>query len=199
MDDIKVIEKPDFISFEKIHEILYRSHAEIRNQGIVMNSTRISADILKERIGEKGKCFVAMDGDEIAGTVSVSLKAGKRWYKKDMHANLKFLGVVPEYKGKHVASLLMEKVEQFAEQNGLDMIELDTAETNSHAIEIYKRKNYHLVSYFSSPNASHYSVIMAKWLDKCPFSERYMNLKFHLRKWYIRLRFKPGKKKRFGI
>lgn len=199
MGDIVVIEKPNTISYEEIHNILYRSHEENRILGIIMNSTRISADVLKERIGECGKCFLAVDGDKIAGTVSVSIKESKRWYHKGKIANLKFLGVVPEYKGKGVATLLMGRVDQFAIENGLDVIELDTAENNHHAIEIYERKSYHLVSYFSSPNAKHYSVVMAKWLEKCPYSNSYMKIRFYFRKFYIRFRFKPYKKKRFGI
>ena len=199
MRDIIIIEKPDTVTYEEIHEILYSAHEENRLQGIWMNSARISADTIKERIGETGKCFLAMDGENIAGTVSVSQKSSKRWYKKGTVAILKFLGVVPAYKGKGVATLLMQQVEQYAIEHGLDVIELDTAETNKHAIEVYKKKNYHLVSYFSAPSVKHYSVVMAKWLKQCPYSKNYMKMKYHMRKFYIRLRFKPEKKKRFGI
>ena len=45
----------------------------------------------------------------------------------------------------------------------------------------------------------HYNIVMVKWLNECPYSNFYCNLQFTLRKAYKKLRFKPGRVKRFGV
>ena len=163
-----------------------------------MKTTSHSADELAAKVGETGKCFIATDGEKIVGTVSCRKGKINRWFYKGYVTNLMLFGILPEYQGKHIASKLIRAVEEAAETEGCNIVFLDTAAENDHMIQLCKRKGFLLVSYFSALS-DHYSVEMAKWLDNCPYSKLYCSFRFFVRKLYIRLRFKPGKKKRFGV
>lgn len=200
MENISIIEKPDWVTYDEIHNVLYAAHERNREQGIFMNTARLSGKQIKDRIGPEGKCFIALVNDRtIVGTVSASKTYRKCWYRTGMLVNLKMLGVIPEYQNQHISSLLYNKVEEYAVDNQIDLIELDTAENNTHSIEVYEKSGFRKVGYFASPNVKHYSVVMAKWLNNCPYSPCYANLRFLVKKGFIRFRYKKGGIKRLGI
>ena len=95
----------------------------------------------------------------------------------------------------HLSELFFET----AIKEGYNVVELDTAENNTHAIEVYKHLGFKLVSYKANQGGDHYSVIMVKWLERCPYSNRYCAIMFGLKRIYIRFRYKANKEKRFGI
>lgn len=196
---IVIIEKPEWINYEDIHSVLRKAHEVNRKNGVEMLTASLNGAGLEQRIGENGRCFVAVAGKEILGTVSASIEKKNRWYAKENVVDLKLLGVIPEATGKGVASSLVEHVFDFARINNICLVELDTAENNINAIKIYEKKGFVLVDYFTSPNTKHYSVVMAKWMDDLPYSECKRKLFYGVKKLYIRLRYKVGKKKRFFL
>ena len=195
---IQVIEKPDSITYDEIREIIQQAHQENIRNGIRMNTTTLSAAELEQKVGENGKCFVAMDGEKVVGTISCREKQAIRWFYKGTVMEMMLFGIVPSYRGKHIASGLIEAVEKETGEKNRSVILFDTAFDNSHMIELGKKKGYLLVNFFAPPT-SHYSVEMAKWLDNCPFSRGYVALRYWLKKLYVQFRFKPGRRKRFGM
>ena len=201
---ITVIEKPEEISFDQIHEVLWAANQRNRDDGFYLSTASMPGEKLKERIGDDGKCFVALaataeEDPEIVGTISVRFFNSRRWYAKGRIADYMLAGVIPSWQGKHINSMLAEKVFEAAREAGCKVIELDTAVTNKHAIAVYKHQGFRLVSFKANPGGDHYSVIMARWLDKCPYSQARCRLRYMLKKCMITLRYKPDKKKRFGI
>ena len=82
MDDIKVMPKPDWVSWDDIHELLMAAHKRNIEKGMTMNTTTMSGEDLKKHLGEEGRCFVAFCGDQLVGTTSVAISIGKKWYDK---------------------------------------------------------------------------------------------------------------------
>ena len=80
MSQIRIIEKPVDMSFEVIRDILQKAHKTNFDKGIVLHTTTLSAEELKDHIGKDGKCFVAMDGDRPVGTASYRIIKRKSWY-----------------------------------------------------------------------------------------------------------------------
>ena len=183
---ITVIEKPEDMSFDVIHSLLVRAHSQLQKDGVHMLTAELTGDQLRERIGN-GKCYVATDGGVPVGTVSWRTVNRNRWYQRGETADMLLLGVVPEYAGRHIASLLMQTAEQDAQAHGFGGIELDTADTNTKAIEIYKKRGYVPVWYFAASNKDHYSVAMYKWFGKCPFQPAYCSLRFRMKRRRVRL------------
>ena len=54
-NSIQIIEKPDWVSWDEIREVLWESHAENREQGIVNTYPLLPGDELRRFVGEKGK------------------------------------------------------------------------------------------------------------------------------------------------
>lgn len=198
MGEIRIIEKPEEVPFSAIHDVMVAAHEQNFQKGIVTKSTRLSPEELQAKLGDRGRCFVAMDGDRVAGTSSFCVRRFNCWYARGDVAVTMFTAVLPEYKGQHISSLLDDRIEEEVRALGLKRIAFDTPQGNTLMQEIALKRGYRRVGFFSYPS-NHYSVEMMKWLDGCPFSGARISLRYFLRKAYIQLRFKPGRIKRFGI
>ena len=188
--NIIIIEKPESISFEVIHDVLWRANEGNREAGFILKTSQLAPEKLQSRIGEKGKCFIALDGDKVIGTISVRIVNRRKWYYKGDIPDYMLAAVLPEYQGKHINTMLAQKVFEFAILNGYKAIELDTAEENIHAIDVYKHQGFELVDYLAKSSLDHYSVVMVKWLDKCPYTEIKRKIMYSIRRTYIRVKYK---------
>ena len=199
MSEIKIIEKPQEISFQTIKDVLHRAHSVNFAKGLVMHTTELSAEELEAYLGDEGKCFVAMDGDQVVGTISLRVREKNTWYAHGKVVDEVLGGVLPEYGGKHVFSSLSQKAEEYIRENGYSIIVFNTATENKRVQEIHKKNGFHYVSFFAAEDNDHYSVIMAKWLNKCPFSKTEIWLRYNKKKLAVIMRYKPGKIKRFSV
>ena len=85
MADIIIMEKPDWITYDDIHELIVKAHKVNIDKGIVMKTTKLEGEELKERIGVEGRCFVALDGEKLVGTSSYRILEKNEWYFKARH------------------------------------------------------------------------------------------------------------------
>jgi hypothetical protein len=104
--DIKIIEKPDWVSWEDIKQCLYEAHSVNRAKGINMAHYQWPAEKIKESLGEKGFMLLALDGDKLVGTAGIGEKIGKNWYANGRYAYECFASVLPEYAGKGIYKML---------------------------------------------------------------------------------------------
>lgn len=187
MRTIRVIEKTENISWDCIHDLLLRAHTENISKGIKMRTANMTGDELKERIGD-GKCFVALDEQgNVVATAAVSIKDCQYWFAKNKKvAYFMLLAILPEYRGAGIMKMLDEKRMEFVVANNLDVILMDTAEGNTKMIDIKLAHGYKKVSLNKSLYSKHYSVILAKWLHECPYSEAYIRCRYIEQ--YIRVR-----------
>lgn len=195
---IVITERPDWVSFDDIHQLLYAAHVSTREKGIMINTATMDAKALQEHIGESGQCFVALDGDRLVGTISVRIIERNTHYMHGKVTDPVLLGILPDYRGKHISTMLFERVIRFAEEH-TGVIEGRVAEENLHMQEILLKWGYQYVDFHSFKNVDHYTVALYKWFPNCPYSKLWLKLRFQLKKAYVKLRFKPGKIKRFGI
>ena len=199
MTEIRVIEKPDNVSYDTIRDIIHQAHQEHFEKGIVMKITTLSAEELEERIVKhNGKCYIALENEKVVGTLSYIIKRLNHWYKRGDAVELTMLSILPDYQGKHVFSKLYKKLEEEVRMKQYDTICFDTAVANIHVQLLYTKQGFTYVDFLSFPSR-HYSVEMVKWLNGIPFSKYYCDLRYKLKKLYTVIRFKPGRIKRFGI
>ena len=181
---IVVMEKPDDITFKDISELLQKAHEQHRKNGIVMRVPSLSPDELEKWVGDKGKCYVALLDGKLVGTSSIMIRKLNRWYHKGDVTEVTMVGVLPEYRGMHIATMLNEALEKEIIRSGNTAIYSDTAEENISRIRMTEKDGYTLVD-FLFPNQrskGHYSVAMMKWLDECPFSKRYCAFRFNMKR-----------------
>ena len=70
--------------------------------------------------------------------------AGLRMYEEGI-AEIKRIWVVPEYRGKHIATELMDLVEERARQTGFRKVILQTRSIMKEAVNLYTSRGYHRI------------------------------------------------------
>jgi len=191
--DIKICEKPDWVSWDDIKQCLYEAHSVNRAKGINMAHYQWSAVKIKESLGENGFMLVALDGNKLVGTAGIGEKFGTKWYAKGRYAYECYASVLPEYAGKGIFKMLDIKREAKVRESGYDLLIGDTHSKNSHRIGIALKNGFRLVRFFRAASKDHYSVVIAKWLNGCPYSLFYCWMKFQISKLKTIIRY-PLKK-----
>ena len=196
---IQIMEKPDWVSWEEIHEVLWKAHAENREKGMNMAFPALPGEKIRENLEKgHGKMFVALDeNNKVIGTAAIKVKSVNLWCGSGDYAYLCFASILREHRGNGIYKSLYLYRERESLKMGLDRILFDTHEHNRRMIDVNSRHGFKPVDI--SVWKDHYNVVMVKWLNECPYSNFYCNLQFTLRKAYKKLRFKPGRVKRFGI
>ena len=198
---IQIIEKPDWVSWDDIHDVVWRAHAQNREKGIIMSYPSLAGDEIKKKLENNGKMFIALDGQKVVGTLALIIKKGKNWYNKGSYGYLCFGAVLPDYSGKGIYRSMYKVAETSALNLGIRVITRDTNENNARMLKISKQEGYHFVE--CKAYKDHFNIVRAKWLEGCPYPSWYIKLKFHLSKFKQKTRYKmvpeKGRVKRVGI
>jgi len=196
MEEIKVMEKPDWVSWDDIHKLLLAAHKKNFEKGIVMKYALMPGEEIMEKLGDEGMCWVALCGDKLVGTTSVTFFQGKAWWNKGQKvAHGCFTGILKEFQGIGITEEFNKKYREYIIQKGVYITEGDTAESN-HIMRRIVEKNGHKTVSFYAPSSNHYNVRFVKWINGCPFSDEYINRRFRIAKFLTRLQYKPGKVER---
>ena len=181
---IQIIEKPDWVSWEDIHQVLWAAHADNRNNGVVMRYPSLSGEEIRKKIEGNGKMLCAIVDGKLVGTAAIIRKKATIWYGEGTYAYVCFASVLKEYNGKGIYKSLDLRREELAVSMGLDMMIGDTHEGNVHRLAIAKKAGYKFVD-FKFYN-DHYNVVMVKWLNGCPYSSFRCKYEFLKRKLIVK-------------
>lgn len=196
-DRIIIQEKPDWVSWDTIHDVLWAAHACNREKGIYMSYPALPGDQIREMIEGRGKMFVAIDKGKVVGTAALIKKNYTFWCGKGDYAYLCLGSVLPEYNGCGLYKRLCAIRAEYANDMGLNRFVLETHEHNYKMIKMKEKVGYLPINL--KVGREQYYIVLAKWIDNPPYSKIYCEIQFILRKYYKKLRFKPGRIKRFGI
>ena len=180
--EVQIVEKPEWISWDEIKQCLMDSHAVNRARGINMTHYQWPVEKIKESLGKNGVMFVALDGKKVVGTAAIGEKNGNAWYARGRYAYMCYAGVLPEYSGRGIYKALVSKREEIAKELGYYVLILDTHRKNKRIQEIALKNGYKFVRFFLTNSKDHYSVVMVKWLNGCPYSSFYCWRKYLLSK-----------------
>lgn len=197
MNDIQYLLKPEWVTWEQIKECLSKAHEPNRKKGIVMQNQFMSIEEFKDYYKDSF-CCVALKGNQVVGTSSYKILNRNDWWSKKKLVAYEFGdAIIPEYRGTDVYfDLLAFRAEHIADA-GIRILQFDTAENNKLVQKLSIKKGAKRVGIYSSSKTWYYSVIMVKWLDGCPFSNRYCNFRYKLSCLMVKTIFKPGRKFRF--
>ena len=187
-NNIRIIEKPDWVSWDDIHNVLWAAHAKNRDNGIVMRFPSLSGEEIRQRIEGKGKMLCAIVDGKLAGTAAIKTKNVHFWFhKKNTPVAYEcFASVLPEFSGRGLYKQLNMAREKVGKAMGFECVMFDTHEGNTHKIKIDQKNGYKLVDY--KFYRDHYNVVMVKWLDGCPYSEARIKCEFVKRKIIAKVR-----------
>lgn len=186
--DIQIIEKPEWVSWDEIHEVLWAAHKQNRKKGIFMALPSLSGKEIQSKIEGNGVIFLAVDGRKPIGTLAIIKRNIGRWFHHGEVGYLCFGAVLQEYSGQGIYRRLYQVAETFAAQEGLSVLTRDTNERNARMLKITQQEGYHFVSYRACKD--HYNIVRAKWLDKCPFPLWYIKTRFFISKIITKCRYR---------
>lgn len=200
--EIKIIEKPNWVSWDDIRQCLIDAHSVNRAMGINMTHYQWPANRIRESLGKNGFMLVALDGRKLVGTAGIGEKYGRNWYVRGRcYAYMCFAGVLPQYSGKGIFKMLEIKREELAKQYGYDILVGDTHANNKHRLDMALNNGFRLVRYFRATNGDHYhySVVYVKWLSGCPYSDKQINRYYRLSWLLVRLKYNKRGEERSRI
>lgn len=95
-----------------------------------------SFSFAKTIIGDNLAQYFAIDNNQVVGWCDIIPKS----YEGLRHVGVLGMGILPEYRGKGLGTLLLQKTIEHARSiNHLEKIELDVFESNSAAIALYQK------------------------------------------------------------
>lgn len=197
MEEIKYMLKPDWVTSADIKALMWKAHEPNRKKGIVMQNQFMSAEEFEEYLKDV-YCFVAVKGTEVIGMMCYKILKCNQWWAKGQKVIYNCLdAIAPDYSGTDVYFELRGLREKSIKETGLRIIQFATEENNVLVQKICVKRGGKLVRFIASPSTNYYSIVMVKWLDGCPFSDKYINFRFKLSKFLTKLVYKPGKVRRF--
>lgn len=170
MSSIVYKEKDDSISWEEIQQVIFLSHAINRSKGVDIRNAHLSPEELQKKIGNYGKCFVALDGEKVVGTCSVIFQTKNVWYANGRIAYMLLEAVLPGYKGQHIFRNLSEIRKKYTIGTGCLQFYMNVAEKNTVRRLIAKKENFVPVAiHFNNYNPHNY-ITYSYWVNKRPYS-----------------------------
>lgn len=183
---IQIVEKPDWVSWDDIHDVVWEAHAQNREKGIVMRYPSLKGEEIRQRIEGKGKMFVALDGSTLVGTAGFSVKKSSLWCGKGCYGYYCFAAILPSYRKRGIYHLLCKIREEDLAKQGIHRIMMDTHEGNKRELALAQKQGFIPVDYVFRKD--HYNVLMVKWLEDCPYSRFWCSLNYHIRRLVVKIR-----------
>lgn len=167
MKGIVITEKTESVSWEEIKNTLREAHRDNLKNGLVVRSTMLNADQLREQVGD-GKCFLAYDGDKLVGVSAVRIKLCNEWFCHGEVAHFLLDSVIIDYQGRGVYTLLQKARYSYVEEKGLTIITTHTAENNKRMVSLLPKLGFRRTALFHAIDTDHYSITWVKWLSEEP-------------------------------
>lgn len=160
---------------QEVCDVIQESHDEmLKRFGLRINTYGLSAEILFKQLKEdEGLCLVAFNQELVVGTLSVFTDRRKNWYGSGGGRIIKYVAVLPQYQGKHIATLLLDYAKNL---NRDKILSISTDERNKPAICLYKKCGFQIVEISRTRNAESNAVRLAYWREGCPINYFYLYL-----------------------
>lgn len=189
MEERQVIEikvKTNEISFDEVRNVMLSAHEFAQKKKIFFGTSKLSAGEMEDIIGSDGVCFIATLTDKVVGTLSISLDNMDTWYFHGCVGRIRYVAVLPEYQGRHIASKLIERAMVWMREQRIDVSVVSTPSLNFNAIQMYVKSGFRKAEFYMCDD--YYVVRMVKFMKKWPYSK--LIFKIH----YEYIRFKQLKK-----
>ena len=186
--DIVIIEKPDWVSWDDIHEVIWKAHGENRKNGILLATPYLSGEDLKQKIEGRGLLLVALIQKKVVATAAIIKVNESLWCWNGDFAYMGFASVLPEYKGTGIYKALCLRREKEAKKRGLCHLLFNTHSKNSEVIAYGKKHGYRCVDVIQYDD--HYNVKMIKRLNDCPYPDWYCEFQFKIHFLYRTIKYR---------
>lgn len=180
INSIHILIQPDWISDDDICDVLHEAHQSTLEAGMHYSVLEQTGKDIRRRIGENGVFFVAVDEDnQPVGVSGLSFhERSSAWYAKGRPcAEVKLEGVRKAYKGMGINSMLHDAIYRYAFER-VDVLTTNTAVQNTIVRKADEKRGWVYVDFVSWSATDYYSVVMAKWKGRAPYSRAYCLLRY---------------------
>lgn len=193
---IRIIEKPEWLSWDDLANCQYRAHESNKTFGVNMTCANYTGNMLKDAV-EDGVTLVALnESNVLVGMLSVVFRDINQWWHKGKAAYICYVAVAPEFKGSGVYKILSKKADEIVRNKSVNVKYLHTHVDNKIAIKAYQKDGYLKVRFSPGSGTNYYCVEMAQWIDGG--GNRYIcRLMYLITELITRVIYKPGKIRRF--
>ena len=154
---------------QSVCDCIREAHNEtFKKFGLRINTYGLAPNVLSEQLRAGGTCFIAEYKSSVIGTLSVFKDNRKNWYSNS-GVIIKYVAVLPDWQGRHVATLLLEKAKSVYSDR---VISISTDKRNRRAIDLYRKSGFVLMDISRAKYAQSNAVKLAYWEHGCPFKCR---------------------------
>lgn len=177
---IRIIPKPDYVSYSDIQECLSKAHAVNEKKGLIYATQNQTVNTLIEKLKDSITYVALTPENKVIATASVQFRKINYWYHNGDIGLLKLLGVLPEYSGMKLALLLMLLIQHFeVKSRGIEVLVSDSAEENVPIRNLFLNNGFKIVDCCKYPTNSFISAVYAFWFHGCPFSDEELKIKYN--------------------
>lgn len=196
MEEIQYMLKPDWLSWQDIKDCMIKAHGPLRKKGVMMQNQTMTVEEFEKEY-EKASCFVALKGKEVVGMSSYRVMTVNMWCHKGDVIYTFGDAIIPEFRGTDVYFGLQKIRLDSIKKSGIRILMFNTEENNKLVQKLNIKKGAKRVKFYASSKTWYYSVVMARWLDGCPYSDRWCDTHYKWSKLIVKLIWKPGRFIRF--
>ena len=141
MITLRSIIADDWKKLKELNEIVFSENSEFDSNFINNWPSFPESETYFKALTKDGVCgFVAEEDTKIVGYVSAHV-THHIWSKTD-HLEIEILGVIPEYRKKGVAQLLINKCLDWAKEKGIKVVTVNSYIENMAADSFYKKNGF---------------------------------------------------------
>ena len=142
---IRIVKKPDYITYEQIQECLDKAHEVNAKKGLNYATQGQSVEKLVEKL-KNAVTYVALTPEnKVVATASVQFRKINHWYHNGDIGLLKLIGVLPEYSGFKLATLLLMQMHLEVQSRKVEVMVSDSAEANIAIRKLYLHNGFKIV------------------------------------------------------
>ncbi|HCW53358.1 MAG TPA: GNAT family N-acetyltransferase [Clostridium sp.] len=136
------IRKAELSDAENFLNMLKKLDTETKDMMLEPGERNSTLEQFKSRIqnisGEDGLTLLIDDDKKIGGFLS----AERGCYKRIRHSAYIVIGMLKEYRGRHLGTKMFEQLEEWAISNNIARLELTVVCTNKSAVALYKKMGF---------------------------------------------------------
>lgn len=192
LNEVVIIPKPDYISYDEITQLLHEAYSEKLEQGLRFSAATQSTEDTIKRVG-KGICLVALFDSKLVGTLTFNIsdrKTNRIWYHDKKYCLFSQFATYPKYKKLGIGKKMLKYMEKIAFNENVDAIYCDTAASSYWLIKWYQRMGYTKIGYISHSSTNYYSVILRKPIHGKNINMLCVKIRFYISKIMCILQYK---------
>jgi ribosomal protein S18 acetylase RimI-like enzyme len=154
-------------SIDTLTTLLHTAYAEHLKAGRTFFASYQTRDDTLYRLS-KGECWLAVDGDELVGTVTVVAPYDfpPGYPAEDKAGTFYQLAVLPQYQRKGLGESLLRLAEERIVSNGCETVTIDTSELATELIAWYKKRGYAYAGAWNWSVTNYPSTVLTKRLGR---------------------------------